>query len=556
MQQKQEKKMTRSIRTQILSIMMALVLPLNALVLFSTINSIYVLQEQAKVSLTSIEGFYMQQLEHRISSIHYYFYDLEENDADFIRLLERNKEDDNRYFRAQTNIARKFNTHITTSAVADSYFYLNQANDDLLVVLPTAYGGSITAQQRDAVVQWIGSMDFPGNQRWKLIEIADDQWLMRLYHKGDFYYGALIYVDHMIDQMKEAIPFDGIAITAASTKNTESPHGWITASQYSTAANFGLQLAVPTAEVILTLPLTQWFAIAFAIVYLLCVPVLYLVLNKLLLRPLDKIRSALLKMKSGEREYRIREHRYAEEFRTINDTFNEMADNIETLKIENYEKELARKKMELKNLQLQIRPHFLLNTFNLIFNLAEIREYESVQKFALYLSNYFRYIFRSGQELSPLQKEFELIREYLEVSAIRYPDCFTVHQELSSELAEFMVPPLLVHNFAENIINHTVKFGRTIHIHLSATALDGYASIQIQDDGEGMDAAIADEINQGIFDAREQGRVHVGLENSYRRIQHFYGPSSSLKVTSIAGKGTCITLSLQMKQAGTEEERI
>lgn len=47
-----------------------------------------------------------------------------------------------------------------------------------------------------------------------------------------------------------------------------------------------------------------------------------------------------------------------------------MADQIKTLKIENYEKELDRQKMELKNLQLQIHPHFLLNTFNLVYTLG------------------------------------------------------------------------------------------------------------------------------------------------------------------------------------------
>ena len=57
-----------------------------------------------------------------------------------------------------------------------------------------------------------------------------------------------------------------------------------------------------------------------------------------------------------------------------------MADRIQDLKIEVYEKELDRKQMELSNLQLQIRPHFLLNTFNLIYTLAQRGQEKDVQQ--------------------------------------------------------------------------------------------------------------------------------------------------------------------------------
>ena len=60
------------------------------------------------------------------------------------------------------------------------------------------------------------------------------------------------------------------------------------------------------------------------------------------------------------------------------DSFNTMADNIVNLKIENLEKELAKQRIELRNLQLQIRPHFLLNTFNLICILVKKKRTEEV----------------------------------------------------------------------------------------------------------------------------------------------------------------------------------
>lgn len=69
----------------------------------------------------------------------------------------------------------------------------------------------------------------------------------------------------------------------------------------------------------------------------------------------------------------------APEFLNINETFNTMADNIHQLKIEKYEAELRRQKMELRNLQLQIRPHFLLNTFNLMYSLSQLDDRENLE---------------------------------------------------------------------------------------------------------------------------------------------------------------------------------
>lgn len=70
--------------------------------------------------------------------------------------------------------------------------------------------------------------------------------------------------------------------------------------------------------------------------------------------------------------------------------------------------------MELKNLQLQIHPHFLLNTFNLVYTLAQRKETGAIQDIVIYLSEYFRYIFRSGKSL-------ELFPERTEADRRLYP---------------------------------------------------------------------------------------------------------------------------------------
>ena len=136
-----------------------------------------------------------------------------------------------------------------------------------------------------------------------------------------------------------------------------------------------LHIAVPRSEVVRSLPAIQWVALVLACLYLLLIPALLLILNRRLLRPLLDIRRAMLKLGGGDQDYRLpeREPHLAREFNDIHRSFNQMAGSLHTLKIQNYEAALQKKELELKNLQLQIRPHFLLNTFNLIYSLAQLR---------------------------------------------------------------------------------------------------------------------------------------------------------------------------------------
>ena len=68
------------------------------------------------------------------------------------------------------------------------------------------------------------------------------------------------------------------------------------------------------------------------------------------------------------------------EFEFLGNTFNIMAEQIKTLKIDVYQEQLRVKQGELKQLQAQINPHFYMNSLNIIYNLAALGDTESVQK--------------------------------------------------------------------------------------------------------------------------------------------------------------------------------
>ncbi len=50
-----------------------------------------------------------------------------------------------------------------------------------------------------------------------------------------------------------------------------------------------------------------------------------------------------------------------------------MTDEINQLKIDVYEEQIHKQMAELQYLQLQIRPHFLFNSLNVVYSLAHLK---------------------------------------------------------------------------------------------------------------------------------------------------------------------------------------
>ncbi|HHX60700.1 MAG TPA: histidine kinase, partial [Epulopiscium sp.] len=146
---------------------------------------------------------------------------------------------------------------------------------------------------------------------------------------------------------------------------------------------------------------------------------LYIYLLKTtLIKPINIIEKSMKSIGAGKWETRIEED-WSEEFLNIAEGFNEMVDHIHSLKIAMYDEKIKVQKAEYRYLQMQINPHFYMNTLNVIYNMAALKDYEQVQKLSIYLSNHFRYIMKSSQKLTILNDEIEHTKNYLEIHKVR-----------------------------------------------------------------------------------------------------------------------------------------
>ena len=122
--------------------------------------------------------------------------------------------------------------------------------------------------------------------------------------------------------------------------------------------------------------------------------------------------------------------------------------------------ELQKKNADLKMLalRLQMNPHFIFNALNTIkgyYGQEKVVEANAfIGKFARLLRMNLDY----SDAMIPLDQEMELLRIYLQLSQIRYPDKIRFKIEIAPGLnpMEIMIPSMLLQPFVENAVIHGV----------------------------------------------------------------------------------------------------
>jgi len=110
----------------------------------------------------------------------------------------------------------------------------------------------------------------------------------------------------------------------------------------------------------------------------------------------------------------------------------------------------------LQALQARIRPHFLYNSINAVLSL--IRQKPKRAETALEdLADLFRVVMGDNRELSPIAREVELCRQYLELEQLRLGERLKVAWRIDKMPADALVPPLVLQPLVENAVYHGIE---------------------------------------------------------------------------------------------------
>ncbi|TLS49302.1 HAMP domain-containing protein [Paenibacillus antri] len=318
----------------------------------------------------------------------------------------------------------------------------------------------------------------------------------------------------------------------------------------NTASNFfGAVLIKYIPESAVFQPLEKfrnWFLL-FAAVSLVIILVYSLYVYKFIHQPLDRLAKAFRKVELGDVGVQIR-HESRDEFHYIYTRFNAMLDNIKSLIDQVYKQRILTQKAELKQLQSQINPHFLYNSFFILNTMARLGDYEQVERFANQLGEYFQFVTRNNNDEVPLGKEVQHAKVYAEIQGMRFANRVTVtFGELPEHTGHVMVPRLILQPLIENAFEHGLeKKAAAGRLDVRFEKEDNKIVLIVEDNGEQLDDDGIERVNRDM-EMHEEVEV-TGLINIHQRIRLKFGPASGLSVSRSEWGGVKATITIELPE--------
>ncbi|MEY3538664.1 MAG: hypothetical protein RL188_81 [Bacteroidota bacterium] len=174
------------------------------------------------------------------------------------------------------------------------------------------------------------------------------------------------------------------------------------------------------------------------------------------------------------------------------------------------------KELELKTIKSQINPHFIFNALNSIRALVEEDPKRSRQAITE-LSNILRSsILVDKAEVTTLEKELGIVKDYLALEYIRFADRLKVTYSIDESVLGHQIPPMMLQTLVENAIKHGLgKHPGDCEINLSIQKIAGKLMIEVQ--------------NTGHLDKSET--IGFGLQSTKERLQILYAEEGAFELS-------------------------
>lgn len=542
------KRFLNNINVKIILVFAALLAPLYILLFVSVGSYLASLQATAVNAADAILELNLNSLYAEIGSDDRFLFNLQESDMDYIRLCSWAGAGED-YLSLYAVNKKLVNQNGMCRYTDVMYVYIEAA--DLMLVVANSMDG---ARKRELERQLRESGLQTQNVRWRAVTLGEQEYLVHTQGYYGVYAGALVDMDAFCGQIAGQLGYAHAEVTVDYLSRFPEGDGRVTITRRLDNTNSYLHIVLDKEEILQAMPLIAKRTWQIALISLFLIPILLLAFYGMIVKPLRRIEVGLKRLGEGEQDYRIQDFHGANEFVSLKDSFNAMAGELQALKIESYEKQLEKERMSLQNLILQIRPHFLLNTFNQIFSMAQLKDFEGIQKMSVYLSKYFRYLFRSEWSAT-LAGEVEVVRNYLEMMERRYLDCFSVEWDLDEGLLGCRIPPLILHNFVENIFKYAVSEGCETLIRISLREEGAGIVLTVSDDGPGIEPEILRKL-QNMEPVEKKDGTHIGIWNCAYRLKKLCGGRAQLSVESVLSEGTTVRIVLPKNEDRQRKEKI
>ena len=222
----------------------------------------------------------------------------------------------------------------------------------------------------------------------------------------------------------------------------------------------------------------------------------------------------------------------------------------------NYKARAKRRQVILENklLRSQMNPHFMFNSLNAIQTyILQKNPLEGASYLSKFADLMRAILYNSREEFILLEKEINMIQNYLELQQIRFHGLFRfkVETEDAIDPQKIMIPPMLAQPFIENAIEHGFKnINYPGEMYISFEMQKAVMIITVRDNGIGVEASMREKkagvkLHQSL--ATVISRERLDLFNTRMKKELFSLSIKQIKDTTEKSGGTEVKLKIPFR---------
>ena len=199
---------------------------------------------------------------------------------------------------------------------------------------------------------------------------------------------------------------------------------------------------------------------------------------------------------------------------------------------------------QLKALQMQLEPHFLLNTLNAITTLVELGRQPQAAEMLGHLNVILkRTLERSTPEKIPLSQELEIVENYLAIEQVRFADRLRIDIKVDPGALHSLVPCFLLQPIVENAIRHGIANSEG----------EGTVAASARREGDRLRILVRDNCagsSSGPCSSSALSGKGIGLKNTRERLAYFYPERHLLHAGPMRSGGFEVAIDVPYETAG------
>jgi two-component system sensor histidine kinase YesM len=285
---------------------------------------------------------------------------------------------------------------------------------------------------------------------------------------------------------------------------------------------------------------TKYLAAGLMLIGIAVIALLSVVTSKWITKPITSLTNLMLRVQDGDLSVRSDLFR-RDEIGRLALGFNVMINRINEQMLKIVEEQRMKNELELHAMQMQINPHFLYNSLEIIKGMAERQSMQPISEMTMNLSEFYKIALSQGKSVVTIRDELHLIENYLKIQSIYLENSFDYYLEVDEEVLDCKILKLIMQPLVENAIQHGIKgLRRRGYIEIVVSRRNESVVFEITDNGHGIECETLAAINRSLDGCADVQTDSYGIHNVNQRIRLFYGKNHGLHYTSVEGEGTTV----------------